>query len=203
MKKLLSILTLLWIIPNAQANNWCESNIDKLQLFYVNGMYTTPSGFVSNIKDLDDFQDSYLTQFRKNGVVEGSYNRYEGHIAQFYEVAKQKYQDLDKYSQEYVVLTSILGGFITELSTEEVSIITPVLIEILSYLPDHAIESEVDFQNASIRLKSLLSDGTRTVLIGHSQGNFYANALVNEIVNTYTYPRDCNYFCVTAYHNIL
>ncbi|WP_052437617.1 KTSC domain-containing protein [Vibrio jasicida] len=188
MKKLLSILPLLWLIPNAQASNWCESNVDKLQLFYVNGMYTTPSGFASNVKDLDDFQDSYLTQFRKNGAVEGSYNRYEGHIAQLYEVARQKYQDLDKSGPEYIVLTSILGGFITELSTEEVSIITPVLIEILSYLPEHAIESEVDFQNASIRLKSLLSDCARTVLIGHSQGNFYANALVNEIVNTYTYP---------------
>ena len=178
MKKPLLILPLLSLIPNAQASNWCESNVDKLQLFYMNGMYNTPNEFIPNVKALDDFQDSYLTQFRKNGAVEGSYNRYEGHIDQLYQVARQKYQDLDKYGPEYVVLTSILGGFITELSTEEMSVITPVLIKILSYLPDHAIESEVDFHNASIRLKSLLNDCARTVLIGHSQGNFYANALV-------------------------
>ncbi|HFQ4960991.1 TPA: hypothetical protein ACGUPM_004503, partial [Vibrio vulnificus] len=72
---------------NAHAYTWCENSIDKLQLFYVNGMYTTASGYANNLDALDDFQDGYLSHFRKNGEVKGAYNQYEGHIKQLYQVA--------------------------------------------------------------------------------------------------------------------
>ncbi|EOB6303246.1 TPA: KTSC domain-containing protein [Vibrio vulnificus] len=177
---------------NAHAYTWCENSIDKLQLFYVNGMYTTASGYANNLDALDDFQDGYLNHFRKNGEVKGAYNQYEGHIKQLYQVARQKYQDLDRHSPEYIVLTSILGGFIYELSSDQFSTITPFLIDLMSFLPDHEIESEVDFQYAMNGLRIALNSCARIVLIGHSQGNFYANALVNEMTNTYTYENGAN-----------
>ncbi|WBA15523.1 KTSC domain-containing protein [Salinivibrio proteolyticus] len=173
---------------HSHAGSWCEKNIDKLQLFYVNGMYTTPSAFISNIKDIDDFQDGYLTKFSKNGPVEGAYNDYEGHLGQIYEVARQKYQDLDTDTQEYRLLTAILGGYILELSSEDFNIITPFIIEVMSYLPDHDIRNEVEYKNAKMKLGTLLNDCARTIVIGHSQGNFYSNALVSDIGSSFVYP---------------
>ncbi len=53
MKKLLTLALTFGAPFNANATQWCEQNVDKLQLFYVNGIYTTASSFFENLKSLE------------------------------------------------------------------------------------------------------------------------------------------------------
>lgn len=186
MKKL--VLALIFSVSfNTNATQWCEKNVDKLQLFYINGMYTTADSFYESLKSLERFQEKYLKSYVSNGPVRGSLNALEFPTAQIIEVAKQKYEDMNKYGKEYQLITSIVGGYITELSSDQFSIMTPVLKSIMSLIPNEGITSEHDYRYSRDLLESTLRGCARTILIGHSQGNFYANALVNDVIYSFQY----------------
>ncbi len=122
-----------------------------------------------------------------NGAVRGSLNTLEFPTDQLIEVATHKYEDMDNYGKEYQLITSIIGGYITELSSEQYSVITPVLQDIISIMPNEGVASEQDYKFARDLLESTLRSCARTILVGHSQGNFYANSLLNDVTTSFKY----------------
>ncbi|MEF1289143.1 hypothetical protein [Vibrio sp. M260118] len=70
--KLALLITMMPLISFAQAQ--CVHNVDKLQIFYVNGMFTDPEGARSNRDTLDRFQDKHLGQYEKHRNVQVAYN---------------------------------------------------------------------------------------------------------------------------------
>ena len=48
--------------------------------------------------------------------------------------------------------------------------------------------NELDYANMKLRLETYLDKCARTVLVTHSQGNFYGNRLYTEVSNNYVYP---------------
>ncbi|WP_427982724.1 hypothetical protein [Agarivorans sp.] len=66
-------------------------NVDKLQQFYINGMFTDVIGYNHNKIALQMFQEEYLnTDFQRADIVRGAYNNAESMAFQFLEVANQK-----------------------------------------------------------------------------------------------------------------
>ena len=105
---------------------------------------------------------------------------------QIYEVAQQKYSDLPVFSPEYRIITAIIGGTVSSLSDIDIAQIESVLQDVFTEV-NYSIIDETDYKNAFQRLQFQMHSCNRIILIGHSQGNFYTNALFEETISTYQY----------------
>ncbi|NNN43484.1 MULTISPECIES: hypothetical protein [unclassified Vibrio] len=74
MKKRATILGLMSLFYASTSAAQCENNVDKLQLVYINGMFTSSEGAKQNVSALNRFQDNYLYTVEKASGVEYSYN---------------------------------------------------------------------------------------------------------------------------------
>ncbi|SFD06849.1 KTSC domain-containing protein [Pseudoalteromonas denitrificans] len=192
MKNYNYFLTIICIIsfqvfaaPNL-LDRYCSKNIDQVRIFYINGMFTTPENYRFNLDRIDEFQYDYLYDFPKGGEVTGSYNKNEALAQQILEVARQKYEYFGPSTPQYRIIASILGGSITSLRPEETSSILQIMDQVFSQV-NFSIVNEVDYHNAYMRLLSKMHSCNRLVLLGHSQGNFYTNALYEEMILNYQY----------------
>ncbi|WP_282130458.1 KTSC domain-containing protein [Pseudoalteromonas aliena] len=167
-------------------DRYCTKKIDQLRLFYVNGMFTTPDAFRKNLAWLDNFQDVRLGSYQKGRSPSGSYNKDEEMHMQIYEVAQQKYGDLSPFSNKYHLITAILGGTIDSLSQEDIAHVESVIEEVFKDVTYSKL-NDTDYTNAYQKLQFQMHSCNRIVLIGHSQGNFYTNALFEEIISSYQY----------------
>ncbi|PNH83376.1 KTSC domain-containing protein [Vibrio diazotrophicus] len=188
MKNLTRVLVLLsTMIPlTSFAQDQCVANVDKLQLFYVNGMFTTPEDVRSNRDALDRFQDKHLGQYEKYRNVQVGYNFNETFIDQIAEVAFHKMTDVQKSSNEGRLLQNFILGhnlnIINDLSGAFSWFFTEIVEDVES------MQDEGDYQNLKHLLNLSMDDCTRVLLVTHSQGNFYGNRLFTEISNAYIYP---------------
>ncbi|WP_259399239.1 MULTISPECIES: KTSC domain-containing protein [unclassified Pseudoalteromonas] len=105
---------------------------------------------------------------------------------QIYEVAQQNYSDLPVFSPEYRIITAIIGGTVSSLSDIDIAQIESVLQDVFTEV-NYSIIDETDYKNAFQRLQFQMHSCNRIILIGHSQGNFYTNALFEETISTYQY----------------
>ncbi|MDN3380755.1 MULTISPECIES: KTSC domain-containing protein [unclassified Pseudoalteromonas] len=185
------LIILIFFIPKAQAefdslDRYCSKQIDQLRLFYVNGMFTSSDDFRKNLAWLDNFQMTKLGKYLKGREPTGSYNKDEDLHMQIYEVAKQKYGDLSPFSNKYHLITAILGGTVDSLSQENIAHIESVIEEVFSSVTYSKL-NDTDYRNAYQKLLFQMHSCNRIILIGHSQGNFYTNALFEETISTYQY----------------
>ncbi|MGC7893128.1 hypothetical protein ACP3XJ_15590 [Vibrio anguillarum] len=95
----------------SSAQGQCVDNVDKLQLFYVNGMFTSPEGARSNRDALDRFQDKHLGQYEKYRNVQVAYN-VEAFLVQVAEVAFHKMTEEQKRADEGRLLENFILGHI-------------------------------------------------------------------------------------------
>ncbi|MBF4422794.1 hypothetical protein [Vibrio anguillarum] len=95
---LVLLSTMMSLVSSAQGQ--CVDNVDKLQLFYVNGMFTSPEGAGSNRDALDRFQDKHLGQYEKYRNV------------QVAEVAFHKMTEEQKRADEGRLLENFILGHI-------------------------------------------------------------------------------------------
>lgn len=170
-------------------DRYCSRNIDNVRIFYVNGMRTNIKQYRANLNELGHFQDTHLPEFKKGAFPTGSYNKSEAILMQIYEVAQQKYSDLPIFSPEYRIITAIIGGTVSSLSDIDIAHIESVLQDVFTEV-NYSIIDETDYKNAFQRLQFQMHSCNRIILIGHSQGNFYTNALFEEIISSYQYT-DC------------
>ncbi|MGS0497609.1 KTSC domain-containing protein [Pseudoalteromonas sp. S1727] len=167
-------------------DRYCTKQIDQLRLFYINGMFTTEDDFRENLFWLDNFQDTKLGNYLKGRKPTGSYNKDEDLHMQIYEVAKQKYGDLSPFSNKYHLITAIVGGTVGSLSQENIAHVESVIEEVFSDVTYSKL-NDTDYRNAYQKLLFQMHSCNRIILIGHSQGNFYTNALFEDIISNYQY----------------
>lgn len=186
MKKLATILGLMSLFYASTSAAQCEVNVDKLQLVYINGMFTSPEVAKKNVSALNRFQDKYLYTFEKASGVEYSYNYSETLLLQIAEVAFHKMTD-EQYEAGY-------GRFLNRLvSGKDVSVLEDAA-EMLAWFYSTVIEKvdslmqEYDYTAAERVVESQVGMCARTVLVTHSQGNFYGNAVYTSVSYSYVYP---------------
>ncbi|MBY6017373.1 KTSC domain-containing protein [Ferrimonas balearica] len=170
----------------------CVDYVDFLRLHHVNGMFTKYKTYSKTIIKLNEFQNIHLSSsFKSAGGVTGTYNKSDFVISQFVEVASQKLEDRANSSEVEDELYSALHKFTNgELVTVRKDILD-VMVQILAeaYVEVSAGTSGlVDYQSLLAALTSQLDGCSRTVVVAHSQGNFFANIAVAELYSNYRFP---------------
>ncbi|WP_394253043.1 hypothetical protein [Vibrio profundi] len=151
MKKILTPIIGAMLSNNTAYASICGPRVDEVQLFYVNGMFTTYQQFGANKAHLITYQKKYLTnEFEMSPIVDGSYNNSEDLTKQIEQVAKQKYDEATPEQRK--VLKMLINGtfsFYTGLSDEE----TKTLISgLFSELDAYLITGDGDYRTAERRL---------------------------------------------------
>lgn len=190
---MIKIITVLMLITASNAWAACETNVDKIKVFYINGMFTDWADFNSNKAALNTFVSHYLTTYGFDPIVEGSHNRSESLLEQVFQVARQKYQDADASIREAVLqFLNDEYDFLNNPGT------TAEVQGFLSSINDaySGILSEADSKAAEGGIVNLLDECMRVVMVTHSQGNFYGNAIFNDLYATYVFP---NGYAVASY----
>ncbi|ENM5747453.1 KTSC domain-containing protein [Vibrio mimicus] len=182
--KLVLLSAMMPLVSFAQGQ--CVDNVDKLQLFYVNGMFTNPEGARSNRDALDRFQDKHLGQYEKYRNVQVAYNVDEAFLVQVAEVAFHKMTEEQKGADEGRLLENFILGHNLNIIDDLAGTFSWFFTEIVEDV--ESIQVEGDYQNMRHLLNLTMDDCTRVLLVTHSQGNFYGNRLFTEISNSYTYP---------------
>ncbi|WP_319536876.1 KTSC domain-containing protein [uncultured Vibrio sp.] len=185
-KILLPLLTCGLYSSGALADRYCVQNVDNLQLFYVNGMFTKHSNFTSNLAALNRFQDNYLYMFRKAGNVVGQHNFSESLANQIYEVGLHKLQDMEENAPIRQLLTLFVAGELNKASRNTLGFLNQFM-ELVMEENVWGIIYETDYRNMRVKLDGVLSQCNRTILVTHSQGNFYGNKLYSETFGSYQY----------------
>lgn len=163
----------------------CETNVDKVEVFYINGMFTDWSSYRANLQAIEEFVQSYLFGWGFSPTVHGAHNESENAISQVIEVARQKFEDANASAQ--LAIKQFLNNDPEYVNTPEgVAAVKEFLTDINSAYT--TILAEADTANGRAGLVSLLDTCSRVVMITHSQGNFYGNALFNDLYATYDFP---------------
>ncbi len=170
----------------AAPSAYCLKQVDKVRIFYINGMFTSFDGYKTNLRAIRNFQDTLLANFESAGTPYGSYNESEPLKEQLREVAWQKYEDMVYNSLLQQLIQSVVSGNLTEVDEESRQVATEFLEDVF-YSLNLSIVNETDYQNARTRLYGKLPSCNRFVLLGHSQGNFYTNRLYDETLGHYLY----------------
>ncbi|WP_323846679.1 KTSC domain-containing protein [Microbulbifer magnicolonia] len=183
------LIILLSSLAFANLHAACEDNVDKVQIFYINGMFTTSSAFESNKDAIQRFQNQYLSDFQSYSDVEGSYNFDESKFEQILEVTRQKIEDISNNNTNTfsLVIRKILNGDFKSISDLRKQFVIEYFADTAMFFVD-SITEESDYLTAKAELSNLLQECPRVVLVTHSQGNFYGNALFNEMLARFTYP---------------
>ena len=182
MKKFKKIaLATLVVLLSLNSYAACEHNVDKIESFYINGMFTDYSDFTANKVALKSFIVAYLQDEGFNPNIQGQHNKDENKLSQIFEVARQKWGDDEAVDE-------IINFLNNESSDSE-----KAKEAIAEFLQDINVEyestlNEEDSQLALSKIEDLLDTCSRVVLITHSQGNFYGNAILNDLYSSYSFP---------------
>ncbi|MCQ1060854.1 KTSC domain-containing protein [Photobacterium sp. DNB23_23_1] len=164
--------------------------MDKFNLFYVNGMFTNSEAFSQNILEIKRFYGQNLAELdvtNSGVIVDGEHNPSESFLSQFEQVAKHKFSELSVSEASQAEIASLFSGFeAAESLQDDVTETTTVLNSILAEI-DNTYGQDGTYTRSVAKLTSLLNECKRTMIIGHSQGNFYANALLDGMYSSFTY----------------
>ncbi|WP_281649133.1 KTSC domain-containing protein [Parendozoicomonas sp. Alg238-R29] len=161
----------------------CESNVDNIESHYINGMFTDFSEYEANKMALQRFINTHLSGDGFHGNINGTYNESENALFQIFEVARQKFEDGDS-NQAIIQFLNNDPGYLDSLTTEE------QVREFLNDINDvySGTLAEQDTKNAIADVAELLDTCSRVILVTHSQGNFYGNAVINSLYADYAFP---------------
>jgi len=182
MNKLKNIaLAFLGVLLSSNSYAACEHNVDKIESFYMNGMFTDYSEFYANKSILKRFIIAYLQEDGFNPNIQGQHNKDENKLSQIFEVARQKWEDDDA------------ADVIIDFLNNESSNTERAKKAIAEFLQDINVEyestlNEEDSLLALSKLEGILNTCSRVVMITHSQGNFYGNAILNNLYSNYLFP---------------
>ncbi|GAA5193613.1 KTSC domain-containing protein [Ferrimonas gelatinilytica] len=181
MNKMILVVMLSIVSANTLAEFSCDESVDKLQLVYINGMFTDSSNFLFNGRALDKLQNRMLSgHIPKYAPVVGYRNRDESTVEQLTQVFLQKLEVAGKYSWKDLFWRFIHGDGVGAFEDEPFFLLWAEVVSEYYQLGD-----DVDYRAMTSRLSGQLSQCARTVLVTHSQGNFYGDGLFSEKVTGY------------------
>lgn len=180
-------------ISGAFANATCEENVNNIDAFYINGMFTDFPAFKSNQNAFEDFIATYMPSSSFNSTVSGSYNFSEDAFEQAMEGGRQKLVDAS---------AEVIQAYLDFINGDNSFLSDPDMVgEIQLYLQDildayDGTLSKQDTIAAKNGVIDLLDQCGRVVMVTHSQGNLYGNVIFNAIYSGYYFP---NGYAFAAY----
>lgn len=184
MKIIHSVLaTILIIITTFKVVASCESNVDNIQTLYINGMFTSYSDAIANKNTIVQFISENLATHGFNPSAEFVHNNSEWILEQALQVLHQKIEDNESTEAIFEFINNDSGFLDSLTDTEQVQ----DYLQSIQYVYDFSANEE-DAQEAIAATEDMLDSCSRIVLITHSQGNFYANVIMNSIYSSYTCP---------------
>ncbi len=145
-KVLASIFITLFSISSSYAAS-CEENVDKVKIFYVNGMFTNYQKFGANKAHLMGFQKKYLkSDFELYPFVDGSYNNTEVFYQQFQQVALQKYEEAGPIEKE--IIKKLLRGTVDAFNDQDSEVSKLLITKIFSELDGVVDQISLRFNDA-------------------------------------------------------
>ncbi|WP_048691198.1 KTSC domain-containing protein [Catenovulum maritimum] len=182
MKYIFLVLNLLF---SSFVYPFCESNVDKIKLHYINGMFTDASGFIANKISIKSFIQNHMDKQFFISEVSGTHNVSEFFTSQIFEVGRHKWED-DEASDAIIEFLNGEYNSSSKVTVKEKEKIQEFLMDINNEYHLTLSEPESIFGLHSVKL--LLDTYTRVILITHSQGNFYGNAILSQAYESYSYP---------------
>jgi hypothetical protein len=182
--KLLITCGLLALLPTSVLAV-CERNVDTVEVHHINGMFTDFSAFKKNQHAIEEFLTIYSTGWGLDLGVSGTYNLNEPVFEQVLQVARHKLQDANAAIR--LAIKQFLNDDPEYLNDPDgIAAVQDFLTE--TNAAYRGILAEDDTRKAKASLVSLLDSCARVVLMTHSQGNFYGNALFNDLYADYAFP---------------
>ncbi|WAJ70198.1 KTSC domain-containing protein [Catenovulum adriaticum] len=187
--KYLTLILSVFFCNLAQSS--CEQNVDQIKTHYINGMFTDSVGFILNKSAIKQFIQAYLIQKGFSSEVTGNHNASEFFVSQIFEVGKHKWED-DEAADAIIDFLNGEHRFLTNRPQIE-------KLGLQSFLQDISNEYQQTLNEGTsifglYALKELLDTCSRVILITHSQGNFYGNAIITEMYNSYKFPNKYELF---------
>jgi hypothetical protein len=182
--KLLITCGLLALLPTS-ALAVCERNVDTVEVHYINGMFTDNSAFNNNKLAIKEFLTTYFAGWGFDFGVSGTYNLNESVFEQVLQVARHKLQDANAATR--LAIKQFFNDDPEYLNDPYgVAAVQDFLTDINAAY--RGVLAEDDTRKAKSSLVNLLDSCARVVLMTHSQGNFYGNALFNDLYAGYSFP---------------
>ena len=169
----------------------CESNVDNIETFYVNGMFTDYTAFLKNENALDRFIQENLGDQGFDNPVKGVHNDSEFVLTQALQVLRQKVEDGEAADAIFEFINGD-DGYLDSLT--DMSQIQDFLTDIDDYY--ELAEDDIDQQSVNSEIRLLLDTCSRVIVITHSQGNFYGNRALSSLFSSYSFP---NGYPLSAY----
>lgn len=176
--------TMVLTLSIVTAHAACEANIDRVEIHYINGMFNDDAGHTMNRQAVQDFMDRHFAE-RMNYSITGTHNPQVDAVVDAIDLAKHKYEDT-KATVRRAIKRFMNGDLTYANDPEQVEVIQKFLADIAgSYT---LINAQEDTREARTNLERLLDTCARVLLMTHSQGNFYANTLFNDLYSSYVFP---------------
>ncbi|PKG56137.1 KTSC domain-containing protein [Shewanella sp. GutDb-MelDb] len=106
-------------------------------------------------------------------------------------MTRQKLEDKSESSEElghyFDILSQFLTGNVVTVGAQNYEVLLYSLAETLGQFLSK-MNQEQDYMTAYTALSSVMEGCSRTVLISHSQGNFYGNSVVEGMYSQFTFP---------------
>ncbi|MBU2886196.1 KTSC domain-containing protein [Gilvimarinus agarilyticus] len=183
--KLSMLTTIIIIITFSSSHSFaiCENNIDNTKTYYINGMFTTVDDYFANKSIISELLDNYFPDQGFSKHVYGSHNnKNEKLLYQAAEVARQKIEDNVQHAKE--VLISFLNNETSNINSDAELDVLKSYLQDISRIYKITL-SESDTLSAENEIIDLLNTCSRVILITHSQGNFYGNAIYTNLYANY------------------
>lgn len=171
------------IIISNMAIATCEKNVDNIETYYINGMFTDYSDFISNRDAIDRFIQENLKDQGFTNPVAGTHNDSEFVLTQVLEVLRQKIED----GESSEAIMEFMNGddrYLDALTDRQQ--VEAFLRDINEYYTLSI--DDADQQEANAGVRSLLDTCSRVIVITHSQGNFYGNRVLSNLYSSYSFP---------------
>lgn len=182
--RILLACAILALLPNTVLAA-CENNVDRVEVHYINGMFTDGAAFMQNLSVIRSFLITAFAGWDIDYDVSASYNDNEKALAQLAEVARHKFQDA--HANVRLAIKRFLNGDPEYLNDPEAVQAVQEFLDSIN-AAYQGILAEQDTVMAKSNLVKLLNTCSRVVLMTHSQGNFYGNALFNDLYASYVFP---------------
>lgn len=175
------LLCIMVVFSTSLKASECERNVDVVNYHYINGMFTPVDSFILNMDSINKFVYEYLPSFEGSNIT-GTHNFSEPLFEQLVEVLRQKSED----SKLFYFLNNEIDYELAN-DPETIAEVQEFLAEVSEFIYSDTLNDGVS-REARIAIENHLNTCSRVVLITHSQGNFYGNAIMSDIYSDYINP---------------
>jgi IPT/TIG domain len=171
--RVLAVLLLVTLMPTTAQASPCPG---KVAFAFINGIWVSPDDYII---DKEILRDKLQAELGCTPVIIDAYNTSASKASDLYESSQLLGNPIDPQLAEMILTGTIdlaeeqFGTFAQDAAT---FFINELVDNIASLEGDITSPLEADFKSHLASYESVLASGYRLVIVGHSEGNLFANA---------------------------